>query len=297
MKVIIPPLCEVVRHFQVGKNISLTEDQVLNATEVSKVVMISRAIFNPTYPLLRVINTTSQFVKISNILPESQNLSNFAVYSIDKVSTSDETRKQKIAEIVKQGVPSFAEKELLNLCNGFTDIFGLDTDTMTVNNFYEQKLRVKDDTPVFVKNYRLPQTHKAEINRQVHKLLESNLIEPSFSDYNSPLILVPKTSIKGQKRWRMCVDYRLVNKKLIADKYPLPRIDEILDSLGRAKYFSVLDLLSGFWQIPLHEASRDITSFSTSEGSYKWKVLLLFPFLFSFICYGFLLSKYVRTLR
>jgi hypothetical protein len=60
---------------------------------------------------------------------------------------------------------------------------------MTTNNFYEQQLRIKDQDPVFVKNYRLPQTHKTEIGRQVQKLLDSNLIEPSCSDYNSPLIL------------------------------------------------------------------------------------------------------------
>lgn len=144
---------------------------------------------------------------------------------------------------------------------------------MTVNNFYQQKLRITDDTPFYSKNYRLPQSHKAEIDRQVGKLLESELIEPSCSNYNSPLILVPKPILNGEKRWRMCVDYRLINKKLIADKYPLPRIDEILDSLGRAKYFSVIDLFQGFHQIPLIEESRDITSFSTADGSFRWKVL------------------------
>lgn len=56
-------------------------------------------------------------------------------------------------------------------------------------------------------------------------------------------------------------------------KFPLPRIDDILDGLGRAKYFSVLDLYSGFHQIKIHSDSRDITSFSTDKGSYRWKVL------------------------
>jgi hypothetical protein len=68
-------------------------------------------------------------------------------------------------------------------------------------------------------------------------------------------------------------DYRLINKKLVADKYPLPRIDEILDGLGRAKYFSVIDIYAGFWQVPLDKESRYITSFSTNKGSFRWKVL------------------------
>lgn len=68
----------------------------------------------------------------------------------------------------------------------------------------------------------------------------------------------------------MVIDYRQVNRKLIADKFPLPRTDDILDQLGRAKYFSCLDLMSGFHQIELHESSRDNTSFSTGNGSYRF---------------------------
>ncbi|XP_067620910.1 retrovirus-related Pol polyprotein from transposon 412 isoform X12 [Eurosta solidaginis] len=144
---------------------------------------------------------------------------------------------------------------------------------MTLNNFYEQKLRLTDNDPVYVKNYRLPYSQREEINRQVNKLLDNDLIEPSYSNYNSPLIVVPKKDTNGQKAYRMCVDFRAVNKKLIADKFPLARVDDILDNLGRAKYFSTLDLFSGFHQIPLHPDSRDITSFSTDRGAFRWKVL------------------------
>jgi len=66
------------------------------------------------------------------------------------------------------------------------------------------------------------------------------------------------------------IDYRQINKKLLSDKFPLPRIDDILDQLGRAKYFSCLELMSGFHQIELEKSSRDITSFSTSNGSYRF---------------------------
>lgn len=97
-------------------------------------------------------------------------------------------------------------------------------------------------------DYRVPHAHKAEIDRQVKKLKENDLIEPSHSAYNSPLLLVPKKSTDNTKKWRLCVDFRALNKKLVPDKFPLPRIDEILDNLGRTKYFSVIDLFSGFWQ-------------------------------------------------
>lgn len=85
--------------------------------------------------------------------------------------------------------------------------------------------------------------------------------------------MVPKKSISNEKTWRLCIDYRKVNKNLRADKYPLPRIDEILEGLGHARYFSIIDLFNGFHQVPLHKKSRDLTSFSTEEGSFRWKVL------------------------
>lgn len=66
----------------------------------------------------------------------------------------------------------------------------------------------------------------------------------------------------------MVIDYRQINKRLVADKFPLPRIDEILDQLGRAKYFSCLYLISGFHQI--NPKSRDITLFSTGRGSFRF---------------------------
>lgn len=85
-------------------------------------------------------------------------------------------------------------------------------------------------------------------------------------------MLVPKKSLPNskEKRWRLVIDYRQINKKLVADKFPLPRIDDILDQLGRAKYFSCLDLMSGFHQIPLEEKSRDLTSISTGNVSYRF---------------------------
>lgn len=101
-------------------------------------------------------------------------------------------------------------------------------------------------------------TQKLEIETQVNKLIENDLMEPSnISSFNSPVILVPKKSTDGTKKYRMCIDYRMVNKKLVTDKFPLLRIDEILDQLGRANFFSILDLYSGFHLIPIGKNSRE----------------------------------------
>lgn len=267
---VIPARSEVIRSFRIQ---NFTSPQVIDSQEIAKGVFIARTIAHSSDPLIRVVNTTTETRIVSNIIEKTENLSNFNIYHMSHAIDNSQNRTNELIKIIENHTPIHARQNLIPLCEQYSDVFALDSDQMTVNNFYEQKLRVSDTNPVYVKNYRLPKCQKAEIDSQVKKLLKNNLIEPSQSNYNSPLILVPKKSTDGSRKWRMCVDYRLVNKKLIADKFPLPRIDDILDGLGRAKYFSVLDLYSGFHQIKIHGDSRDITSFSTDKGSYRWKVL------------------------
>lgn len=266
---IIPPRCEVFRIFNLCK---VTEAMFVDSQEISKGVFIGKGIIDSKNPVLRMVNTTDEFQCIRNDKIKMEKLENFYIYSINENKYSTE-RINKLKDVLTKQMPSTIQNELIQLCESYADIFALKDDKMSINNFYEQKLRLIDQTPVYIKNYRLAHTQKEEINRQVNNLLENDLIEPSTSNFNSPLILVPKKSSDNQKSYRMCVDYRSVNKKLIADKFPLPRIDDILDNLGRAKHFSIIDLFSGFHQIPIHPDSRDVTAFSTDKGSFRWKVL------------------------
>lgn len=116
----------------------------------------------------------------------------------------DTDREEKLNEICMERAPRHCHRKLLPLLKKYSDIFALPSNKMTQNNFYEQKLRLKDDTPVHTKNYRLPRSQKAEIDSHVNKLLQNDLIEAPTSPYNSPLILVPKKSTEGAKKWRMC---------------------------------------------------------------------------------------------
>lgn len=269
-EIIVPPRAEVYRIFK----ISSIEPVLVEAKELKRGVLSSNSIAQNGLAQVRIVNSTSIPQKIP--FPEFGTipLDKFHIYSMTNTN-SDEERTEKLLKILRKSYPSEdkLKRKLNGLCKEYADIFALETDQMTTNNFYEQELRVTDNEPVYTKNYRTPQTQKLEINRQVQNLLKNELIEPSTAVYNSPIILVPKKSAGLEKKWRMCIDYRRVNKKLIPDRFPLPRIDEILDNLGRAKYFSVIDLFSGFHQVPLAPNSRDITTFSTEQGSYKWKVL------------------------
>lgn len=98
-------------------------------------------------------------------------------------------------------------------------------------------------------------------------MLELGVIEESQSDWSSPIVLVPKPD----GSWRFCNDFRQLNKVTKFDTYPMPRIDELIDRLGTARYMTTLDLTKGYWQIPLAESAKEKTAFVTPDGAFQYK--------------------------
>ena len=121
--------------------------------------------------------------------------------------------------------------------------------------------------PVHCQPYRAgPRAREAE-SAEVRRMLEAGVIEPASSEWASPVVLVPKPD--GSLRF--CVDYRRLNALTIRDSYPLPRMDECIDSLGDACVFTTLDCNSGYWQIPVAPDDMDKTTFTSHEGTYRFR--------------------------
>jgi len=123
--------------------------------------------------------------------------------------------------------------------------------------------------PVNRPPYRFSPKEQAEMESQIKELLAQGFIRPSYSPYGAPVLFVPKKD----GRWRMCVDYRALNKDTIKDKYPLPRIDDLLDRLGKARYFTKLDIVSGYHQIGVKESDIHKTAFRTNRGHFEYIVM------------------------
>lgn len=152
-----------------------------------------------------------------------------------------------------------------------SDRFYIPGEYLGKTNVINHTIITTDETPVHIKQYRFPPVHREEINKQVSELLQKDIVIPSTSPYNSPVWIVPKKADSlGNKKWRMVMDYRRLNEKTTGDAYPLPNISDILDQLGGAKYFSVLDLASGFHQIPMDPKDAHKSAFSTPYGHYQF---------------------------
>ncbi|CAF4474885.1 unnamed protein product, partial [Didymodactylos carnosus] len=145
-------------------------------------------------------------------------------------------------DLASSGLSSDQEDQLRQLLFRYPDIFSSKPGR---TNAVKHHIDVGDARPIKQGPYRLLNPErKAECTRQTAEMLKSDVAEPSFGPWASPVTLVPKKD----GTLRFCIDFRKLNEVTIKDTYPIPRIDDTLDALKGAKYFSTLDLSSGFWQ-------------------------------------------------
>lgn len=136
--------------------------------------------------------------------------------------------------------------------------------------YHDHRIPLKEGSqPVNQQSYRVPYFQKNEIERQVTEMLNTGVIQPSTSPFASPVILVKKKD----GTWRMCIDYRKLNDITVKNKYHIPIIDELLDELRGANWFTKLDLRAGYHQIRVAEGDEYKTAFKTHQGLYEFKVM------------------------
>lgn len=119
--------------------------------------------------------------------------------------------------------------------------------------------------------YRLSWAEREELRRQLEQLMQQGLIQPSVSPYAAPVLLIKKKD----GTFRLCVDFRALNKVTIRDCFPLPLIQDLLDQLRGAHIFSKLDLKSGYWQLRMAESDEEKTAFVTPFGTFQFRVLAM----------------------
>ena len=154
----------------------------------------------------------------------------------------------------------------------YRDIFQLPGQSLGHTSIIKHQIKLLPGSKV-VKTapYRCNPKMREEISKQVQDMLDQGIVKPSESPFSSPVVLVKKPD----NTLRFCVDFRRLNAITVPDCHPTGRVDDSLDSLGsvKAKIFSKIDLLSGFWQMELHPDSKPLTAFCCHEGLYEFERL------------------------
>ena len=158
---------------------------------------------------------------------------------------------------------------LQRLLDEYSDLFSTGPGDIGRTTVTTHSISTGSSQPIRRRPYRQPFHVRQEVERHVQNMLDSDVIKPSSSPWSSPIIMVPKKD----GTFRFCVDFRHLNEVTIKDAFPLPRVDETLESLGGARYFSTLDLASGYWQVELDPESQPKTAFTTRSGHYEFQVM------------------------
>lgn len=153
-----------------------------------------------------------------------------------------------------------------DLLKEFQDVF---SDVPGKTNVVECKLRLTTETPVNVRPYPIPFAIQEAVEQEVQDMLKQGIIEPSDSPYQAPIVVVKKKD----GSMRLCIDFRQLNRVVVTDNEPIPRVDMMFAKLGQSQYFSKFDFTKGYWQVPMHEASKPLTAFQASSGLYQFRFM------------------------
>ena len=180
-------------------------------------------------------------------------------------------QQQKLRRIA--GAPELLSMEqgedLLAMLCEHHDAFSLEEYERGETDSIEMEIHTGDAAPRKVPARRMPFAVRQEVAKQLRDMQQASVIQPSSSPWASPVVIVRKKD----GTYCFCVDYRALNAVTKADTFPLPRVDDILDQLGDSRFFSTLDLASGYWQVRVDPGSMEKTAFVTPHGLYEFRVM------------------------
>ncbi|KAG1932770.1 interleukin-1 receptor accessory protein-like 1-A [Pimephales promelas] len=241
------------------------DDQLPAGLFIPPVVLSSSAIHMDTFQL-PLHNETSKEVAV----PPGTVLAH--MFPTDTVTeTCRERSKSRIDPDLfnfgKSGIPFEWEKRLRQKLSERNNVFSLEEWDVGLAKGVTHHIQLNDPRPFRERSRRITPADIDDVRRHIKDLLAAGIIKESRSPYASPIVIARKKN--GSVR--MCIDYRTLNSRTIPDQYTTPRIDEVLDCLSGSRWFTVLDLRSGYYQVEMAEESKDKTAFICPLGFYQFE--------------------------
>jgi hypothetical protein len=203
---------------------------------------------------------------------DSEDLEIPAKESVSSVTDVSSTKELAIGEgTVKIGKNLNEEQvsKLKSLLDTYKDRFAFKATQIGQCNKFYHRIDTQGLGPISVQPYRMSFAKREQCRKLVQEMIDLGVIKPSCSPWSAPVVIVPKRD----GGLRFCVDFRKLNAITKRDVYPLPRIQDALDALGNSRFFTTLDLSSGYWQLKVAPEDQEKTSFVTIDGTYEFNVM------------------------
>ena len=185
----------------------------------------------------------------------------------DKKKPVSNQLPEHLAELFSRSITELnipQRKQLHNILSAYRDVFATDSNDIGLTSWVKHDVDTGDEPPVRQRPRRLRYEQRPILEKTIADLHQQGRIRPSHSEWASNVVLVKKkqTDMTKPAEWRMCIDYRELNLKTKnPDSYMLPRIDDTLDSLSRAKFFCTLDIQQGYHNVELSERAKEKSAF------------------------------------
>ena len=176
-----------------------------------------------------------------------------------------QVKPSEIVNIDEDNLEPTEVRRLKEVLDKYPEVFSKDNEDIGQSDFIH-RIELTDYTPLNSRAYRVPHAQKPMMEEEVIKMLRMGVIQRVNSDWSSPVVLVKKKD----DSIRFCTDFRKLNAVTIKDNYPMPFIEEKLESFGGKKYFSSLDMTSGYWQFLVDPSARRLTTFVCHMGAYEY---------------------------
>lgn len=197
----------------------------------------------------------------------------------ESLNIINETRNKNLKNLNEEGLPKDLDLshtdltakqlvELKELIRKYCDLFDTEKQLGGAASV-SHSIDTGEHHPINSVPYRASVGERAAIEEKINELLKKGVIHPSRSPWSFPVVMVKKKD----GTLRFCIDYRKLNKITKRDVYPLPRIDDSIDAMGKAKYFSTFDLNSAYWQIPVNPNDKEKTAFISHTGLFEFDVM------------------------